>query len=223
MIRKMKMLLTIVSSIFVNVALSQDITLRAQFVQDCYHVFDSTVFHGNAITAKLSRITNGEDLGAKVDPGGEYLFNNLVEADYKLIAGYGDPFNSDTVIHISRNLGVIRFCLDSKFRPLHKDEIESYEQTAHSDIKDKRLTLYRLSTDYPLSAKELKKITTTLKSKYGIEYVFESGANLYSREGFITLKRYQAYNNVVQQHLDQQFGTSWREMLKTVEISFPLK
>ncbi len=218
----MRKLLTIVFSFFLSYALSQDIAFRFQLLFDCYHTINLSQLPVRA-KVTLTRLSNGQDFVAVLDSSGECRVDNLVEDDYKLVAGFGDPFNADTIIHVSGNLTMLKFCLDSKYRPLSESEIQSCERLASDDIKSNRLMLYWMSVDFPLTQKESRKMQKDMKSKFGVQYIYESGTNLYSREGFTVFMKCHAYNKIVKQYLDEKFGTEWRKTWTTTEITFPLK
>lgn len=218
----MKARLTVVFSFIFSVALSQE-TLRVELIMNCYKVFDLSDLPDKSTSVTLTSMADGRKFVATTFGNGEYIAQGLAEGDYQLVAGYKAPFNSDTIIHIGKNPSLLKFCHDSRYRPLSKEETQEYEQQAMTDVSNHRLTLYRLTTDYPLSSKERKSLVRDMKSKFGVDYIFEGDANLYSREGFVAFNRYQAYNSVIKRHLDERFGTGWRTLLKTTDITFPLK
>lgn len=218
----MKLILTFLFLLFFNFTISQNLTVRVQLLRDCYETIDFSQFNDNP-KVSLTRMSNHQDRVSKLDLNKEIIFDSLFEDTYKLIAGFGDPFNSDTVIFVEKNLHTIRFCIDSKYRPLSADEIQILEQQAKEDIQNNRLKLYRISTDYPLSKKKKQKMEKVMKANFEVECEYEQGVNLYSREGFVNYMRYSTYNKVVMLYLDEKYGVRWRKTWKSNELSFPLK
>ncbi len=162
---------------------------------------------------RLRAVDSNREYSTTIDQAGNFDFNQVQEGTYTLSTAALQFPDNDTLVTVNTDLQDLRFCIDKVYKPAPDKLIAEYQAKALADIKagnPKILEWTALSlTDDPFL-----KLNPKIKKKYGFEYEIMSCVRPVTRDEIVQVKLWEAYNEVVYQHLDAQLGSGWMKNIK---------
>jgi hypothetical protein len=167
----------------------------------------------NLIILELQSSGTGKAYFATANKAGFFRFQQLPSGTYQLkatILGFPD---NDTTIIIDSNIKDILFCIDKVYQPANKDSVTYYRSKAIKDIEAGRFRIYEW-TALSIAEDPFKKLNPKVKKKYGFEYEMMGCVRPMTRQEIVQIKLWEAYNEVIYEHLTKVHGPDWRKTLK---------
>ncbi|WP_162426156.1 carboxypeptidase-like regulatory domain-containing protein [Pontibacter pudoricolor] len=206
-------LLTFHLLLFAVVAKAQQYYSLVGKVDVCYDTSYKEILSKSSINLKLHSSDTGKEYSAVADNTGNFKFQGLPAGSYKLKAAtLGFPDN-DTSIIVEAPIRDLTFCIDKAYRPATTDSVTNYRERAKQDIKDGKIKIYDW-TAWSVTKDPFKKINSKLKKKYEFEYEMKSCVRPVTRQEIEQVKLWEAYNEVIYQHLTTIHGLNWRKTIK---------